>query len=107
MKSLSIPDVTPEWVCYGRALGFLVLIKKLQQILESGRGFMHNAPSNMFIYAYGSCAPRNNAIHKISSGISLINSCRITGSHETHVQTCKLLHEKKDLQCSICPTRFH
>jgi len=107
MKSLSIPDITPEWVCYRQALGFSVLIKKLQQILESGRGFMCNALSNMFIYADGSCAPRYDAINKLSSSINLINSCQITGSHETHIQLCKLLHEKKDLQCSICLTRFH
>jgi len=97
MKSLSIPDVTPEWVCYKRALGFSVLIKKLQQVLGSGRGFMYNAPSNMFIYADGSCAPRYDAINKLSSGINLINACRITGSHETQNQLRKLLHEKKDL----------
>jgi len=85
MKSLSIPDVTTEWVCYRRALGFSVLIKKLQQILSSRRGFMYNAPSNMFIYADGSYAPRYDAVNKLSSGISLINSGRIIGSHETHV----------------------
>ena len=44
MKSLSIPEVTPEWVCYRRALGFSVLIKKLQQVLGSGRGYMYNVP---------------------------------------------------------------
>jgi len=97
MKSLSIPDVTPEWVCYKRALGFSVLIKKLQQVLGSGRGFMYNAPSNMFIYADGSYTPRYDAINKLSSGIRLINARRITASHEMHNQLCKLVHKKKDL----------
>jgi len=51
MKSLSIPEVTPEWVCYRRALGFSVLVKKLQQVWKSERGCMYNAPANMLIYA--------------------------------------------------------
>ena len=106
MKSLSIPEVTPEWVCYRRALGFSVLIKKLQQVRKSERGYMYNAPTNMFIYADGNCMPRFDAINKISSGISLINSCRMAGSHATHMQLCKLLHEVKNDQCTICPTRF-
>jgi len=83
MKHLSIPNVTPKWVCYCRALGFLVLLKKLQQVLSTGRGYIYNAPSYMFFYADGSCRTRYDAINKISSGISLINSCRIARSHET------------------------
>ena len=106
MKHLAVPNVTPEWVCYRRALGFSVLLKKLQQVREAERGYMYSAPSYMFVYADGNCMPRYDAINKLSSGISLINSCRIAGSHETHVQLCKLLHEEKDRQCSICPTRF-
>ena len=106
MKSLSIPKVTPEWVCCRRALGFSVLTTKLQQVRESKRGYMYNAPANMFIYADGNCMPRFDAINKISSGISLINSCRMAGSHATHMQLCKLLHEVKNDQCIICPTRF-
>jgi len=103
MKSPSIPEVTPEWVCYRRALRFSVLIKKLQQVRESERGYMYNAPANMFINADGTCIPRFDAINKISSGISLINSCRMAGSHATHMQLCKLLHQVKHEQCIICP----
>jgi len=106
MKSPAIPDVTPAWVCYRRALGFSVLLKKLQQIRGSERGYMYNSPTYMFIYADGSCTPRFDVINKISSGISLINSCRVAGSHETHLQLCNLLHKDKDAQCSICPSRF-
>jgi len=106
MKSLSIPEVTPEWVCYRRALGFSVLIKKLQQLRESERGYMYNAPAHMFIYADGNCMLRFDAINKISSGISLISSCRVTGINAMHMQLCKLLREVKDNQCCICPTRF-
>ena len=101
MKSLSITEVTPEWVCYRRALGFSVLIKKLQQVLGSRRGYMYNAPSYMFIYADGNCISRFDAINKISSGISLINSCCITGSHETHKQLCNLLHNEEYLSHQI------
>jgi len=106
MKSLSILELTLEWVCYGRALGFSVLVKKLQQVREFERGYMYNAPANIFIYANGNCMPRFGAINKISSGIRFINSCRMTGSNATHMQLCKLPHEVKDHQCSICPTRF-
>jgi len=67
---------------------------------------MYSAPANMFIYADGHCMPRFDAINKISSGISLINSCRVTGSNATHLQLYKLLHEVKDNQCGICPTSF-
>ena len=106
MKSPAVPNVTPAWVCYRRALGFSILLKKLQQIRGSERGYMYNSPAYMFIYADGSCMPRFDVINKISSDISLINSCRIAGSHETHLQLCNLLHKEKDAQCSICHSRF-
>jgi len=80
-KALQIPKVDDIWVCGRRAAGFAVILRKLQQIREANRGFMYNSPSNIFIFAEGNCMPRFDAINKISSGISLINSCRIPGSH--------------------------
>ena len=106
MKSLSILEVTHEWLCYRRALGFSVLVKKLQQVLGSGRGYMYNAPSYMFIYADGSCIPKFDTINKINSGISLINSCRVTGSHETHKQLCNLLHNERTSNVVFVPPDF-
>ena len=106
MKSPAIPDVTPAWIYYRRALGFSVLLKKLKQIQGSERGYMYNSPAYMYIYADDSCTPRFDVINKIGYGISLINSCRVAASHETHLQLCSLLHKEKDVQCSICPSRF-
>jgi len=70
---------------------------------------MYNSPGYMFIYADANCMPRFDVINKISSGISLINSCQVAGSHETHLQLCNLLHKEKEAQLRLSkadPTRL-
>ena len=105
-KTLEIPEVNEGWICSRRATGFTVLLKKLQHIRETNKGFLYNSPSNIYIFAEGNCTPRYDAINKISAGISLITSCRIPGSHHTRVHLCGLIHQEKTAGCCICPLRM-
>ena len=91
-KTLEIPEVNKGWICCRRATGFTVLLKKLQHIHETNKGFLYNSPSNIYIFAEGNCTPRYDTINKISAGISLVTSCRIPGSHHTRVHLCGLIH---------------
>jgi hypothetical protein len=101
----TVPEVIPEWISTRRGDGFGVIFKRLQQIRENNKGFMYNAPNNILIYADGNCQPRYDAINKISSAISLINSCRVPGSFVMLSHLCSILHKDKTAGCCICPKR--
>jgi len=98
-KRPQLPEVNPAWVCDQRAVGFAALLRKLQQIRETNKGFQYNSPNNIFIYVEGSCNLRFDAINKISSGIRLISSCRAPRSHLTRVHLCSLIHNEITLGC--------
>jgi len=42
-KVLPLPEVNEGWICCRRAAGFTVLLKKLQHIRESNKGFLYNS----------------------------------------------------------------
>ena len=100
------PTVNELWVCDQRVASFVVILKKLQHIRETNKGFLYNSPSNIFIFAEGNCSPTYDAINMISADISLITSCRVPGSHLTHVHLCGLIHKQKTAGCCNCPLRI-
>ena len=105
-KTLEIPKVNEGRICCRRATRFTVLLKKLQHIRKTNKGFLYNSPCNIYIFAEGNCTPRYDAINKISAGISLITSCRIPGSHQIRVYLCGFIHQEKTAGCCICPLRM-
>jgi len=102
-KSLQPPTVDPNWVYDRRPAGFAVLLRKLQHIQETNKGFLYDSPGYIFIYAEGNCCPKFDAVNKSSAGISLITSYRVPSSHQTRVHLCSLIHEQKTPDCYICP----
>ena len=102
-KVLASPEIDEGWIYCRSATRFTVLLKKLQHIRGTNKGFLYNSPSNIYIFTEGNCTPRYDALNKISAGISLITSCRIPGSHLIHVHLCGLIHQEKTAGCCICP----